>query len=248
MTADWTPLRTALSAYRTSGMKLPIWWRDDDAVAPTSALDRLAALSVSVGLPVHLAIIPAHAAPALAAHIDREQLIPVVHGWAHADHSAADEKSNEFMTPRASTAKDTHRALARMRTLFGPDVRPMFVPPWNRIHADVTAALPAQGYHTVSTFGPRSAPEATPGLAQINTHIDPIWWKGSRDLLDPAQLIAQTARHLDARRTGREDAREPLGLLTHHLVHSEAIWAFADTFLREMLDGGATPFTMEKTP
>lgn len=248
MTPDWTPLRTALAAYRATGAALPFWWRDDDAVAPTPALDRLHALSAQTGLPVHLAIIPAHARPALVAAVDPEQLVPVVHGWAHADHSEAGQKSNEFLTPRAAATEEPGMAIARLQAMFGPDLRAMFVPPWNRINDDVIAALPAHGYDVLSTFTPRKSALAAPGLAQINTHIDPIWWKGTRDLVDPAQLIAQTAAHLDARRTGTEDAGEPLGLLTHHLVHSEAIWDFANAFVREMLDGGATPFVMEKSP
>ena len=134
-----------------------------------------------------------------------------------------------------------------MRTRFGSALRPMFVPPWNRISAQVAQQLPNQGYTVLSTFGARVMPEAAPGLGQINTHIDPIWWKGTRELLDPAQLIAQAAQHLEARRLGTEDAREPFGLLTHHLVHTEAIWTFTATFLSELLDGGATPWTMEST-
>ena len=245
MITDWSPLRAALARHRGDGLALPIWWRDDDAVAATPALDDLVALSARVQVPVHLAIIPAHADATLVARIDPATLIPVVHGWAHADHSGGAGKKNEFQTPRPDALSDTQRALARMRDLFGTALRPMFVPPWNRIGAGVTAALPAQGSRAVSTFGARPAREAVPGLAQINTHIDPIWWKGSRDLVDPDHLIAQACAHLEARRSGREDNTEPFGLLTHHLVHSDTIRAFCAAFLGELLDGGATPWTMK---
>jgi hypothetical protein len=36
---------------------------------------------------------------------------------------------------------------------------------------------------------------------------------------------------LRARRTGEADFDEPTGLLTHHLAHDEAAWAFVDGFL-----------------
>ncbi|MFL4468825.1 polysaccharide deacetylase [Tateyamaria armeniaca] len=247
MACDWTPLRAALARYRADGLDLPFWWRDDDAVAATPALDRLAALGARTGMPIHLAIIPAHAQDTLVQAIDPDRLVPVVHGWAHHDHSAGDDKKNEFMTQRPDAARDAARAMERMRHLFGVQLRPMFVPPWNRVSADVIRGLPAQGYTALSTFGPRKAPDAAPGLAQINTHIDPIWWKGTRDLVEPDQLITQTCAHLDARRAGVEDHTEPFGILTHHLVHTDAIWNFTAAFVQEMQDGGATPWTTETT-
>jgi hypothetical protein len=45
MTTDWTPLRKELAIWRAEGLTLPLWWRDDDAVTATAALDRLVALS-----------------------------------------------------------------------------------------------------------------------------------------------------------------------------------------------------------
>lgn len=247
MTYDWTPLRAALAACRRDGIALPVWWRDDDAVKATPALDRLSELATRLDLPVHLAIIPAHVQETLADDLAPRPLIPVVHGWAHKDHSGGAGKKNEFLTDREDAAHDVETALGRMRDVFGATLRPMFVPPWNRISDRVVKNLPAQGYTALSTFGPRKAVEAVHGLAQVNTHIDPIWWKGTRDLVAPDTLIAQACQHLEARRTGVEDASEPFGLLTHHLVHTEAIWTFTAAYLSELLDGGATPWTLENT-
>ncbi|WP_299689356.1 polysaccharide deacetylase family protein [uncultured Tateyamaria sp.] len=240
---DWTPLRNALRDCRAANTMPTLWWRDDDAVAPTRALDQLCALTETFHLSVHLAIIPALATDALAAYCVDAPLIPVVHGWAHTDHSAAHDKKNEFLTPRPDAKRDAARGLTHMRSLFGQTLRPMFVPPWNRISAQVTTALPDMGYTTLSTFGPRGA--AVPGLTRINTHVDPIHWKGTRSLVDTQTLIDDAAAHLRQRSTGAADASEPFGLLTHHLVHDAAIWAFAETFLTEMLTGGATPWQME---
>ncbi|WP_299044059.1 polysaccharide deacetylase [uncultured Tateyamaria sp.] len=247
MQIDWTPLRTELAACRRDAVVVPFWWRDDDAIAPTEPLDHLETIAQRVGLSVHMAVIPAHATPALADRMDGQRLIPLVHGWAHHDHSGPREKKNEFLTERPGLAQDSARALDRMLALFGAGVRPMFVPPWNRIQPALLSGLADQGYTAVSTFGPRARAEAAPGLAQINTHIDPIWWKGTRDLVEPDAVIATACAHLSARRHGAEDATEPFGLLTHHLVHTPAIWAFTTGFLHEMLSGGARPWTMETT-
>ncbi|MEM6371674.1 MAG: polysaccharide deacetylase [Pseudomonadota bacterium] len=248
MTPDWSPLRTALADLRADGVALPLWWRDDDATAPGPALGRLAALSARVALPVHLAVIPALAKPALVPVVHAAGMIPVVHGWAHHDHSEGVGKKNEFLTPRPAAAEDAARGLRQMRRLFGASLLQMFVPPWNRIHPEVIRTLPAQGYTMLSAFGPRGTPQAAPGCTQVNTHLDPIWWKGTRDLVDPDALIAQAAAHLDARRMGDEDSHEPFGVLTHHLVHTQAIWTFTAALLQELLDGGATPWTAETTP
>ena len=244
MKCDWSPLRNALAACRRDALSVPLWWRDDDAVARTAALDQLGALSMQLEMPVHLAVIPAHATPSVVGAVADFGMVPVVHGWAHVDHSTPGEKKNEFMTLRASASEDTATALKVMTQLFGNRLRPMFVPPWNRINDQVSAGLAPQGYSTVSTFGPRGDDHDASGLAHINTHIDPIWWKGARDLIDPDKLIAQTVAHLESRRTGAEDGNEPLGLLTHHLVQTPAIWSFAEQFLHEMRTGGATPWVM----
>ncbi|MEX0368724.1 MAG: polysaccharide deacetylase family protein [Ruegeria sp.] len=247
MKIDWSPLRTALAACRRDGVSVPLWWRDDDAVDHTPALDRLLNLSARLGLPVHLAIIPAHAAPALAKLVAGSNMIPVVHGWAHTDHSAPDEKKNEFQTGRPGMADDSARALTRMTDLFGDHLCPMFVPPWNRVSDALVQNLPDQGYTALSTYGPRKVQDPAPGLVAINTHVDPIWWKGTRDLVSPEALVSLAAAHLTARRIGDEDAAEPFGLLTHHLVHTPAIWSFTSDFVSEMLAGGATPWKMENT-
>ncbi|MBY5935327.1 polysaccharide deacetylase family protein [Tateyamaria omphalii] len=247
METDWTPLRQELAACRRDGVAVPFWWRDDDAIEPTAALDELAALSRTSGVAVHLAVIPARTTPALADYTKAEQMVPVVHGWMHRDHSGPGEKKNEFLTDRPDLATDAARGLEVMQTLFGRSLRPIFVPPWNRIRDTLLPVLAEQGFTALSTFGARSGPQAAAGLMQINTHIDPIWWKGTRDLVEPGALIQSTVAHLRARRQAEEDATEPLGLLTHHLVHTPAIWAFTEAFIHEILSGGATPWTMETT-
>ncbi len=244
---DWSPLRDAMTRSRAAQIAVPVWWRDDDAIAPTPALDHLTTLAGSIGIPVHLAVIPQQATPALATYCAEAPLIPVVHGWAHVDHSQPDEKKNEFMSPRPNAQAETARAFARMTDLFAGQLRPMFVPPWNRVHGDVVSALGAQGYTAISTFGPRAQTLAAVGVEQINTHIDPIWWKKTRDLVPAQTLIEQAAQLIEERCDGRADATEPFGFLTHHLVHTPAIWAFAHDFLTEMLSGGAIPWTMENT-
>lgn len=240
MRIDWSPLRRALAGLRAEHVALPIWWRDDDAVAPTAALEQLNKMSDQLNIPVHLAVVPKHATDALAAEISRHtNLIPVTHGWAHEDHSPADQKKSEFGTGRVSAKADITDAATRMRELFGDLRLPLFVPPWNRLWPGHYPALRDVGFKGISTFGPRPALQAADGLLQINTHVDPIDWHGTRDLLDPEIFQTRLRQELDARRCGTVDASEPLGYLTHHLVHSRQVWDVSQQLLTELLEGGA---------
>jgi len=240
MTPDWSPLRTELALWDKAGLNLPLWWRDDDAVQPTAQLDHLTAMAERFQIPVHLAVIPSPASLKLANAIRKtDHLIPVVHGWTHQSHAPKGQKKAEFGAhrPVADMLAEATQSFDRMKTLFGTRLRPMFVPPWNRISGDLPAGLADIGYTSLSTFAPRRHSHAAKGLARINTHLDPINWRGNRSLVDPGTLIHQITRMLQDRRTGAADNGEPFGLLTHHLVHDADIWAFTQAILTEFQRG-----------
>lgn len=246
MIMDWLPLQEELRHWQAANLKLPLWWRDDDAVTVTPQLDRLSAMSRSLGLPVHLAVIPRDAEAALAEFVaDAPWLIPVVHGWAHQNHAPSTEKKSEFRLhrPMADILADARRGLARLHDLFDDKLCPMFVPPWNRIAPETAECLPDLGFCILSTATPRKSAWAAPGLEQINTHLDPIDWRGSRGLAAPDGLIAQTVNLMRDRREGRADNTEPFGVLTHHLVHDSDIWAFTQDMLARLLDGPGEVWT-----
>lgn len=240
MTPDWTELDQELSIWAAKSLTLPLWWRDDDAIAPSAELTRLTDLSEHLQLPVHLAVIPRDATQELAQIMQAHpNLVPVVHGWSHDNHAPAGEKKSEFPSQRSidEMLAEIDQSLTRMQDLFGNSLLPMFVPPWNRISPELLPWLAGAGFAALSTFTPRKQAKAGPGLAQINTHLDPIDWKGNRSLVDPSRLIAQVAQQLRDRRLGRADPAEPYGILTHHLVHDTEIWQFTKALLTRLLDG-----------
>jgi hypothetical protein len=241
---DWSPLHKALARCRETKTPLPIWWRDDDAIAPTSELDQLTKLSEKVGVPIYLACIPETTQSDLVPYVrERPALIPCIHGWSHKNSAPADQKKSEFGVESKDGKNALAQALKRMNTLFEDDIFTLFVPPWNRMHPNHQHQLANLGFRGFSTFGPRSG---TPPLPQINTHIDPIFWRGHRGLIDPETLIAQTTELLNARCNNEQDISEPLGYLTHHLVHTPEIWDFSTIFMNELLDGGAFPADLRK--
>ncbi len=242
MKIDWGPLTRELSLCRQSGLSLPLWWRDDDAVADTPALARLSALSSEVGLPVYVAVIPGLVQPTLAPLIAQQHnLIPIIHGWRHISHAPTGAKNAEFGHPRTGAEVELSQAYMKMRVEFGTALVPLFVPPWNRIARELLPSLAAAGFQGLSTYGPRKTVHATQGVVQVNTHVDPIFWRGDRGLVDPETLIADLVTTLQERRMEQADRDEPLGLLTHHLVHTEGVWAFTRDVIAVLLDGGAAP-------
>lgn len=240
MTIDWTPLRRVLRDYRATHGDLPLWWRDDDAIAPTHALDRLDRLSVALGVPVHVAVIPDLAHATLAGRLAAtDQLVPLAHGWRHHNTAPPGARKAEFGAQHPAAPAQIAAAMERMQRLFQDRFLPVFVPPWNRMDAGYAPALTAAGFRGLSMFTPRPARHAAPGLVRINTHVDPIDWRGTRDLKDADQIIAETVANLTQRLRGETDMSEPFGYLTHHLVHTPALWDFTERYLGELRAGGA---------
>ena len=240
MKIDWSPLMSELALWRSDNLRLPLWWRDDVAVADTAALTRLTRLAQDSGLPVHIAVIPDLLEPSLPPAFDSApSLIPVVHGWRHLSHAPQGAKNAESGHPRPPAAEELRAGIDRLHHAFGPPLMPLFVPPWNRIDPAYLPVLVDAGYRAVSTYGPRKTAMPTDGLHQINTHIDPIFWRGDRGLVPPDILVNGIVDTLRDRREGRSDKTEPLGLLTHHLVHTEDVWRFSGDLCRVLLDGGA---------
>lgn len=229
----WDDLRAELDAWTADGREATIWWRDDDVVEPTAALDRLLALAAADDIPLTLAVVPARAGPALAARLaangrpDPRRTL-VQHGFAHGNHAPSGEKKVELGAhrPAAAVLEALVRGGARMSALFGASWQPVLVPPWNRIAPEIVAQLGRLGFTGLSTYGPRRAVHAAPGVLQVNGHVDIMRWAAPRGFLGTSEALALLIDHLRARRTGTADAAEPTGLLTHHLAHDEACWDF----------------------
>jgi peptidoglycan/xylan/chitin deacetylase (PgdA/CDA1 family) len=199
------------------GRPARFWLRDDDAVEPTAALDRL--LGVMDGLPVTLAVIPAFSGAALAGRLAGASGVSVAaHGWAHRNHAGAGEKTQELGAHRPVDVVlgELAEGVAHLAGLHGRRFVPLLVPPWNRIAPEVTAGLPGLGFRALSVFGPER-----PGpIREVNAQVDVIDWRGTRGGRDEAVLVDGIMARIA---TGGA-----VGMLTHHLVHDVAVWAFLE--------------------
>jgi hypothetical protein len=234
---DWSSLDLALDRAQDQGRPIRFWWRDDDAVADTPQLDRLLGLAKRYEAGIGLAVIPANIEASLAARlVDEPKAFALVHGWSHANHASAGEKKAEFGAHRALDimAAQAERSLHLAKDRLGAKLLPVFVPPWNRISRELIPHLPHLGLQGLSTFRDRTAAYPAAGLVQINTHIDPIDWHGTRSLADPALIVGSLAKAVERRISSDADADEPIGLLTHHLVHDDVIWTLCERLIAHL--------------
>ncbi|HVJ41178.1 MAG TPA: polysaccharide deacetylase family protein [Dongiaceae bacterium] len=239
MTEAWSLLGAELSQWQARGLTADLWWRDDDAVSDTPALRRLIR---TARVPVALAVIPAalqqDLAQLLSAGQDTAHVAVLQHGFAHYNHEPAGSKKAELgaARPAETVLSELAAGAAILRRHFGSRALPVLTPPWNRIAPAVTQGLAPRGFRGLTTYLPRAAAQPFAGLRQVNTHVDIIDWHGDRGFLGIEPTLALLIRHLRARRLGHADATEPTGILTHHLVHDEASWAFLER-LQDWLSG-----------
>lgn len=237
MSVDSARLLEVLDRYAATGRTASLWWRDDDAGATSPALDRLLALATAHDVPLALAVVPAAAGEDLAARLREAPpgVAVLQHGYAHQNHAAAGEKKIELgpQRPAQMIIGELATGWLRLETLFPGRLLPVLVPPWNRLAPFLLPVLPELGYRGLSQFGPRKRVMPVQHLRQINCHVDPIDWRGSRSFVGRQQAIAALAAHLALRLEDWDGATgsEPTGLMTHHAVHDEDMWQFIDQVL-----------------
>lgn len=248
--SGWPALQRELDAWREADQVATVWWRDDDAVDCSPALDRLLELAAQNQAPLTLAVIPARATDALAARLARAgaRVTVLQHGFAHANHAPKGQKAMELGPHRPGVAicEELARGRAMLNEKFGRQAVPVLVPPWNRIAGEVVSALAALGFRGLSAHTARTAMRPAEGLVACNTHLDVMRWRPERGFLGEDEALDLLIGHLRARRRARAEASaagtrtaepdEPSGLLTHHLVMDEAAWAFVSRLLGVLAD------------
>jgi peptidoglycan/xylan/chitin deacetylase (PgdA/CDA1 family) len=221
-----------LDAWSHAGRRAPVWWRDDDLTHRTPAFDRLLELRRRHDVPLALAVIPARARRRLASLLRREHGIVVwQHGWAHTDWAAAGASAAELGPDRSRLrmAAELLRGRLRLDRILGRNAwQRVLVPPFNKIAEPLIDLLPMLGYHGLSAgIDPR--PAARAGF-MVNVHIDLIDWTGPR-FAGASSSTNALIEALRARRLGEIDHSEPVGIMSHHLVHDDAVWAWLDATL-----------------
>ncbi|OAV49234.1 polysaccharide deacetylase [Rhizobium sp. WYCCWR10014] len=219
----WDPLRRELDRWQAAGRVARFWLRDDDAVEPTQALETLIALARQSEVPLTLAVIPGLTGEALAVRLAEETSVTVaVHGWSHTNHAGPQAKKQELGGDRPAEVVlgELGEGFRLLQRLHPARLVPVLVPPWNRIDPALIPALPGLGFAALSVYG--RAKQGGP-MPLLNTHVDIIDWHGTRGGRSEAELVVELVAELRDRFAGSD---EPVGVLTHHLVHDTAAWDF----------------------
>ena len=104
--SDWAALSRELDAWQSAGRRATLWWRDDDAVGDTPALQRMLSIASARDVAIAVAAVPARSDASLAGAIARVRQATVIqHGYAHANHAPAGERGAELGEHRPLAAR-----------------------------------------------------------------------------------------------------------------------------------------------
>ncbi len=236
----WEALIQELELWQRRGRQARFWWRDDDAVDDTQALGRLLALNETCRLPLAIAVVPAEVTERLAEAFKPARTLRVLqHGWSHANHAAPGRPRAELAEGRdgGKVASELRQGMMRLRDLFGLRYMSVMVPPFNAMAPSLASAVTAAGFSYVSVEGDFAGMP----LPSRNVHVDPIDWHLHR-AKDPAAIVRQAVGALRLRRFGLLPADAPIGIVTHHLQHDEAIWQSTGDLLNHLAGHKAVAF------
>ena len=234
-TEAWHWLGRELDTWAEAGLTAEFWWRDDDATASGSELDRLLGLSSELNIPLALAVIPTGLSPGLASTLKARPLACIFqHGFTHQNHAPPGQRKLELGGGQSTEniVADLEQGMRKLHQYFPGRFEPVLVPPWNRIDGRVVARLTDIGLTGISTMKARRQAFPAPGLLQVNAHLDPVNWRHQGGFLGVYPAIAILIQHLVAKRSGYRDRDEPTGILTHHLAQNPAVWQFLENLLR----------------
>lgn len=230
---DMNTLLRELDAWQAEDRTAELWWRDDDAVEPTVALDRLIGLSNRFGVACGLAAVPARAGEPLRKTIsDATDVWILQHGYAHTNHAPSGTGAWELglHRPKSEVLEELRQGMLKFTQLFKGRFVPVLVPPWNRIDPELLFYLPVLGFRGLSASFRKHRAELPGDLRVADAHCDILHWKDKPHVrfAGAGKCVQLLVEHLKDKRLGRADETEPTCVLTHHLVMDEDAWKFME--------------------
>lgn len=215
-----------LSLWADVGRPCQLWWRDDDARGPTPEFARLMLLSNRYEVPLLAGVVPTTEAAGL-----KDVLAPKVwvaqHGVDHRNHVRAG-RPNQFT--RTQSKEEIRELLLEVKARLDllPRRLPIYIPPWNTITPALVPAAAGAGFTVMSAFG--RALRQTGPLLRADTHVDILRWAPRAKFHGVSYCLHRLTRHMRRRRRSGHWS-QPIGLLSHHLVHDQQMWSFLEDFL-----------------
>ena len=219
-------LDAEIALWEESGLTPRLWWRDDDTTELSVPLSKLSDLAAQFKVPVLLAVIPSLAKQELSAFVSSNPwLDAATHGFSHTNHGDQDTKKTELTENSLGrsvqdVAQELITSRKNMEDMFGLAASQILVPPWNRISTSALQTLPSIGFKLLSTFTDQ---KLSTDIHQINCHIDLMHWRPDRLAKTIREVTDELLICLQDRRIS-DYPKQPIGILSHHLVHDENAW------------------------
>jgi predicted glycosyltransferase len=168
--------------------------------------------------------------PRLVPHLAEEGFIGLsVFGPAAKVEAMVARETGRPVLPSDGESGSTGRMLGWAAALV--EAAPLIGPAFGR------STSPSRGEGS-ERAGPGVEPEARREtgrrLPVLNTHFDPIDWRGGGGLRPEAELLDVLADRVEASLADAPGSQEPYGILTHHLVHDGWVWRFCREILAMM--------------
>jgi len=215
-----------------AGAPVTVFFRNDDAGWADDRLEALLDLFARHGAPIDLAAIPEALEAPLASRLRARRAATGgsvglhQHGLGHRNHEAEGRKC-EFGPSRSVGVQrlDIVRGRRLLSELLGPDLDPIFTPPWNRCTPDTGVCLAELGL--VLSRDATAAPLGIAGLREVSVSVD---WFARRK----GERIAR--EELGARIAARVGEPGPVGIMFHHAVMEQEDMSGAEELVALLAD------------
>lgn len=226
-------LSEELAQWERAGRVATFWWRDDDAPASATHLERMLAVGRAWGVSCGLAVVPTRDLRQLHAQLLHDPVAQVLlHGYTHTNHAPEGAPPSELGPERPvdEICDELRAGREILYARFGHRFVPMLVPPWHGVGAELLRRLPALDLPLYSVKGPPQDVQV-PGLTHFPMHFEVG--------VDEAGALKALCEHLRARRLGTVPD-EPTGVLTHHWALTDDVFVFLERILELVRDHPAT--------
>jgi hypothetical protein len=243
-----------LDRWQANELIANFWWRDDDAQFDDDAFKRLIDLAGTESLPLVLAVSPMLMTDRFVARLNGlPGVLVAAHGYRHINHATASLKG-EFGPDRPLEVMrgEIEELAGEFAARFPDRGIAMFVPPWHGLDSRLISDLERVGFKVLSMFESRVSRGLERAAAQLRAigsafprrsikprrgsierldcSVSLLKYEGPNITANPC-CLEKVLRALSARRLGFLPVEQPIGILTHHLLHDEDAWTYLSQIL-----------------
>ena len=206
-----------------------VFFRADDIGVQSINFSRMMSLFLKYRIPLCLAVVPAWLTEFRWKTMDgfikkgEDLFCWHMHGYRHINHETQGKKQ-EFGPARSDLelANDLSRGHARLKSIMGKMLTPVFTPPWNRCSLATMNRLKIIGFKGVSrSYG--SLPLPPRGFKDFPVHVDLHTRKEKLAEQGWQKLMEEFTRGMDS---------SACGIMIHHMLMNDQAFIFLEYLLK----------------